>query len=445
MTIISTAAPREVLNIKLKQTNIYSNIISDSTIRAFFGMEYITLESHENNIIDDDSLSIEIRKSIEESNSLTREICAPLFEDYSPQKIYSNQIKQSLLSSKDSIIRIAFMGDSFIEGDILTMDMRDELQSTYGGSGVGYMPITSPVSKYRATVTHSFSDNWAVKDIIREQDESAKFLMSGMLFQPINDNAWVEYSSSDYKKHSGKIEKATLFFINKENAVIEISTNDEESEIYKPKPSDSLQSIAINRDIQKIRYNFSNPDSLTVYGAILDGKDKGIAVDNYSIRGNSGITMSRINSQLSKEYSKFTPYRLIILEYGLNIAGQDNYSYPKYGTYILKVVNHLKECYPETPIILMGIGERAILEGGKPTTMPSILEIDKIQQEIARRSEVIYWSTLQAMQSLGGIATFAENNWASKDFTHVNSVGGRKISDLLLKAILHNEDNLKEE
>lgn len=439
MTIISTAAPREFISFKLKQTNIYSNILSDSMIREMFGLKYISYTSNNYDIIEDDSLAIEIKKSIEENKIEEKQIGAPILEDFSPDRAYSRAIENSLLSSSERKIRIAFMGDSFIEGDILTMDMREELQSLYGGSGVGFMPITSPVARYRATISHSFSDNWITKDILREQDRSVKFLISGMMFQPASDDAWVEYSSTNYRKHCGNINKATLLFVNHENATIKVSVNDQPAELYRPEPSQQLQTITTDTNIKKIKYSFSDADSLILYGAILDGNDNGIALDNYAIRGNSGVTMGRVNTILSRDYAAITPCDLIILEYGLNIAGQENYSYPKYGTYILNVINHMKRCYPNTPIILMGIGERAILDNGEPVTMPSILEIDKIQQEVARRSEVIYWSTLQAMQSLGGIATFAENNWASKDFTHVNAVGGKKISDLLLKAILENK------
>ena len=37
-------------------------------------------------------------------------------------------------------VRIAFMGDSFVEGDILTADLRESLQETFGGGGVGFVP-----------------------------------------------------------------------------------------------------------------------------------------------------------------------------------------------------------------------------------------------------------------------------------------------------------------
>ena len=49
-------------------------------------------------------------------------------------------------------VRIAVLGDSFVEGDILTADLRERLQSVYGGGGTGFAPMASPLTAFRRTV-----------------------------------------------------------------------------------------------------------------------------------------------------------------------------------------------------------------------------------------------------------------------------------------------------
>lgn len=56
-------------------------------------------------------------------------------------------------------VRIAYFGDSFIEGDILTADLRSLLQQKFGGRGVGYVPVTSRVAGFRPTIKHTF-EGW---------------------------------------------------------------------------------------------------------------------------------------------------------------------------------------------------------------------------------------------------------------------------------------------
>ena len=55
-------------------------------------------------------------------------------------------------------VRIAFVGDSFIEGDILVADFRAKMQEYFGGKGIGFIPITSNVAQFRPTIKQSARD-----------------------------------------------------------------------------------------------------------------------------------------------------------------------------------------------------------------------------------------------------------------------------------------------
>ena len=61
-----------------------------------------------------------------------------------------------LIFMKRRPVRIAYFGDSFIEADILTGDLRKMLQKRFGGSGVGYVPVTTRIAGFRRSVRQSF-------------------------------------------------------------------------------------------------------------------------------------------------------------------------------------------------------------------------------------------------------------------------------------------------
>ena len=50
------------------------------------------------------------------------------------------------LATHPRLVRVAYFGDSFIEADILTADLRAMLQERYGGCGVGFVTSTSMTS-----------------------------------------------------------------------------------------------------------------------------------------------------------------------------------------------------------------------------------------------------------------------------------------------------------
>ena len=60
-------------------------------------------------------------------------------EDYSQDSLYLQPVYQKLntLSSLNQPFRIAFLGDSFTECEIMTGDIREMLQEKFGGGGGG--------------------------------------------------------------------------------------------------------------------------------------------------------------------------------------------------------------------------------------------------------------------------------------------------------------------
>src|SRR5215813_8857713 len=86
-------------------------------------------------------------------------------EDYSDKKNSLATFFRALNDTKNRAVRVAFFGDSFIEGDILTASFRDTLQQLFGGQGVGYVPITSEVAQFRTSIRQTFNGfktYWAV-------------------------------------------------------------------------------------------------------------------------------------------------------------------------------------------------------------------------------------------------------------------------------------------
>ena len=83
-------------------------------------------------------------------------------------------------------VRIAVLGDSFIEGDILTADLRERMQETFGGGGPGFAPVASPLTYFRRTVK-TVSKGWTAYNIMQRKKtpESLrqKFYVSGWVCQ----------------------------------------------------------------------------------------------------------------------------------------------------------------------------------------------------------------------------------------------------------------------
>ena len=352
--------------------------------------------------------------------------------DYSPggTMLRAFALKLSNVPGLRRPLRIGFMGDSFIEGDLMTCDFRELMQNKYGGGGVGFVPITSQVAGFRQTVRHKFNQ-WKQSSIVN--NKSGAFTISAFHFTP-SENSYVEYKGSSNRKHLDHFGRARLLFVSEGRSVIRATVNGEEEFLFNTEPKSVLQEVQLDGDIRSIRYQISDVEGFRAYGVYLENPT-GVSVDNFSVRGNPGTAMGRINPELSRQFGKLSPYDLIVLQYGLNVVQSQVTNYSTYHKQMTAVVNHIKRCFPGVAILIMSVGDRATRSNGVFVTMPGIRAMVQTQEQLARDCGVMFWSTYEAMRAQGGMSTFVKNGWAAKDYTHISARGGRKIATALFEAI----------
>lgn len=344
--------------------------------------------------------------------------------------------------SADRMVRIAVFGDSFIEADIFTADLREMLQKRFGGCGVGFVTITSMTSGFRPTVRHTFGgwSSHAVTDSV--YFDKKKQGISGHYFVP-RSGAYVELrGQSKYASLLDTCQRASIFFYNKDSVHLSASINKGEKRNYSIAPSGSLQDIEIDGRIGSIRWMVERADSTLFYGLAMDGK-KGIILDNFSLRGSSGLSLRGIPQQMLKEFNRQRPYDLIILEYGLNVATERGRIYDNYQKGLLAAIDHLKNCFPQAGILLLSVGDRNYkTENGDLRTMPGVKNLIRYQQNIAAESGIAFWNMFEAMGGEGSMAKLvhAKPAMANYDYTHINFRGGKHLAGLLYETMIYGKE-----
>lgn len=351
-----------------------------------------------------------------------------------------NSFLDNLRSANDSKrpVRIAVLGDSFIEGDIMTQDLREMFQDKFSGEGVGFVPMASTVSAFRQTITHTFA-GWTTY-CISTASRRGNYTISSYTYSP-GDGSVSRYTTTRKRRHIGRFSRARLMFINRGNSTINVKINNNAPQQFTPASSDRLQQITVAADsITEIEFSFRSTDSFTAYGAYLDGVS-GVAVDNYSVRGNSGMSLASTSADLLTQMNSLMPVDLIILEYGLNVAQADVRSYTQYQQKMTAAINHIRQTFPNASILLMSVPDRAHRTAIGWQTMPGIRAMEKMQRQLASDCGVAFWSTMRNMQSIGGMGHFVSKGWAAKDYTHLSHKGGRVVARSLFDAIMKEYGN----
>lgn len=257
------------------------------------------------------------------------------------------------------------------------------------------------------------------------------------------NGAYVELRGQNkYASLLDTCQRASIFFYNKDSVLLSARVNKGESKNYFLGPSDGLQQVQVDGRIGSIRWTVDRADSALFYGLAMDGK-KGIILDNFSLRGSSGLSLRGIPVQTLKQFNRQRPYDLIILEYGLNVATERGRNYDNYQKGLITAIEHLKECFPQAGILLLSVGDRDYKnENGELRTMPGVKNLIRYQQNIAAESGIAFWNMFEAMGGEGSMAKLvhAKPSMANYDYTHINFRGGKHLAGLLYETMIYGKE-----
>lgn len=385
-----------------------------------------------------DSASLALRDSlyrtlyaVEGADSLGTRI-----EDYSVGHVGLHRFFAAL-RSRETLgrpVRVAFLGDSFIEGDILVADFRSAMQQRFGGRGVGFVPISSVAAQYRPTVKMSASEGWKTYSLLTDPEQT--YTLSCMTFEA--EKSDVSFSIEATRRYP-ELDSASCFkLIYEKNQATQLSLSlngSADSAYFTLPPTDTLIQYLCKGPVHKADLRFRNAAGFRALGVVMED-EQGVSVDNYSLRGNSGMILEDLDSAECRALNRLHTYDLIVLQYGLNIANDSILQYGWYGRRMEKAIRHVRACFPTADILLMGVSDRSRQESGEFRTMPSVLALLHAQRQTAKRAGIPFWNTFGAMGGRNSMVRYVEKNWASKDYTHLGFGGGRELSRVLMEALL---------
>ncbi len=441
--------PEQILGIPVKRVDLFSDLRNQSNIAAIDTIQQTWLEEDTLQVDSAalqklaeekagiDSLALALRDSlykalyaVEGADSLGTHI-----EDYSVGHIGLNRFFTALRNRAElnRPVRIGVMGDSFVEGDILVADLRSLMQKKFGGRGVGFVPIASPAAQYRPTVK-MLQKGWKTWSML--SDHEHKYVLSCMTFEPEESSVSISVEATNKFPELDSVSTIKFIYEKNQNARMHLKLNETDSLLVNLASSGRIEQYEYSgKGIHKADFLFTNADGLRALGVAMEDK-QGVVVDNFSLRGNSGLILERLDSSYCQEFNSIRPYDLIILQYGLNVASDSVLHYGWYGKRMEKVIHHVRKCFPTADVLLMGVSDRSRQENGSFYTMPSVLALMHAQRQAAKRSGITFWNTFGAMGGKNSMVKYVENNWASKDYTHLGFGGGRKLAKVLMNAFM---------
>lgn len=391
-----------------------------------------------------DIVSIDTIAEIKSENADTCKANMICFDDYSVKHDALNRFYKALSSNRQ--VRIAYFGDSFIEGDILTGSLRNLFQKEYGGNGVGYVPINCVSAGFRITAATS-SNKWEKHCLTDKVFDCNKQGISGYYFIP-KENATASFSCRNtIENKTDTCYEASFYFVTDGDLKFTTTVNRQTTEEHNIAGGSDIQKESVFGHIGNIQITIDNPGKNTrFFGVTLDNGNEGIIIDNYSLRGISGEKLKSIPEKTLQDFDKMRSYDLIILQYGLNVATKTGSNYEYYKKAMVNVINYFRENLPNSDFLLVGVGDRATKINGEMVTMPGVKNLLATQQAIASECGIAFWNLMEVMQLDGGIVEYVNSKppKANLDYTHINFNGGDLVAKYLFETIEYGKEKYLE-
>jgi lysophospholipase L1-like esterase len=334
-------------------------------------------------------------------------------------------------------VRIAWFGDSLIEGDLITQTVRELLQDNFSGNhGVGFVPFKSITSGFRISAIARSSGTWADDNFKTRSYKEPLFLSGHVFYSPsgqlsLRDNT-VKDSAQVLEKWliCGPVDSNTVITVNKSSLPIAASHR--------------FNRILIDRS-QKTSLNFTGPSKwMALYGVSCE-PEYGVMIDNFSFRGISGFELGRFDEEFLDEISQSGIYDLIVIQYGVNVMFR---AYDKNYDYYLKgmepALKKLKQHFPHTEFLMVSCSDRAFRYGTEWKTAVGMDSLLKTQATLACKNGITFFNLYQTMGGSGTIVKWVEGpeRLASKDYIHPSPRGAVVLGNLFYHAFMNDYHKL---
>ena len=341
------------------------------------------------------------------------------------------------------LIRIAYYGDSFIEGDIMVEEVRRQLQKRYGGQGVGWVDAGNEITNSRSAVTEQYS---GLTEHLAMKHETYRADKAGVSerYYDAEDGAHLQLRSKQFSPNTDRWDVARFFL--KTNCPVSVTVKVEggATEERKIAGSPHVQMIETRGRMNNIDYTIHGSGA-TVYGVALES-DSGIVVDNFSMRGTSGVSLPYVPAETLQDFARYRPYDLIILQYGVNAipprATEEQCEW--YMKRMKKTLAHIRKCFPKSKILLVSTPDRGTKSNGVVTTAPGIPMLVRHQQELAKQEGVPFFSLFDAMGGDGAMGKMLEKGEAAADLIHITREGGKDLAGRVVAYLTPEADSTEE-
>lgn len=340
-------------------------------------------------------------------------------------RIFLGAFYQSLTTTNTRKVRIVHYGDSQIEEDRMSSQIREVLQDQFGGAGVGLMPLaqTIPSRSVKQTL------------IMNSKTITPQTLTRNIVYGPKR----MQRSDGLYGA-MGQVAFMNDSLVSGSEHLTLICTPTDHMPRY------TQVKLFADSSIHHEQYGdtISLQGKGAVYG-ISQESSTGIIVDNIPMRGCLGLVFNKIDSTQLTHFYRNENVTLIIMQFGGNAIpfNEKPSTIQSIVRGLRQQVRYIQSCAPHASILFIGPSDMLTTIDGVEQSYPMVSYMDRLLHKMALEEHIAYFSLFRWMGGNGSMARWKEIGLAGSDGIHFMRSGARKagnaVAEWLVEKIPSNE------
>ena len=358
----------------------------------------------------------------------------------SSNNIYNPAALQELFKKLDSLlyknegrVNIVHIGDSHIQADFFSGELRTRLQNTFGNAGRGFVfPYQIARSNGPIDVHVSYSGGWGYNTIMKEKELSNIGASGYALYASDSAEFWLntsrdELNSNSFNKLTIFRSKGTFELIGMDDRIKATGINNSTTLPY------TTYLLSGYTDSIGLRALSTEGSNIELHGMVLENTSSGILYNAMGTNGSS--TVQYLRSNLFEEQMAALEADLIIISFGTN----DCYlPYSRYCSSCTEdrfktLIRRIKTKNPNAAILLTSPADHFYR---RRYDNRNLYYLNRSFHHIADEENVALWDLYSIMGGSRSIIDWQRGGLARGDLIHFTKEGYKLQGKLLYEAFM---------
>ena len=327
---------------------------------------------------------------------------------------------------KDQTLRIIHFGDSHIQGDRITSEIRSTLQKTNGDAGMGMFFPYSLCGSFGPTGTQSkISGTFSHSTFLKPKNRNI-----GLMGYEITMEQGARFQMNISDKFRGQVTNQLKIWVYASCDSLPIRCDmPYVKDVLKKQVDENLYVLTVVSEKPIDTIDFTSLTNISLWGFEYVNSNKGISYQTSGLVGAQFTHLIQHEKYFENQLKDLNP-NVFIFSYGTNeaYAAIDSIAYSKA---IRGFLTKLKNQFPSVPIVLSSCPDTR--SSGR--TPPSQKLVNSILANISTQLGCCFFDLNTAMGGWGSLYSWSKNEMVLTDKLHFNAKGGALLGKLFLTGV----------